>query len=124
MNFIPQVIQLNPRFHEGVLAAEQAVNLHSSSESVTWLRKARGVSDARKAGNEFYKAGKYLEACSMYGQGLLHDPTNCILLCNRAACRSKLGHWEMALDDCNAALKNSPDYSKALLRRAQANARV
>ncbi|KAL6336625.1 hypothetical protein AAG906_035939 [Vitis piasezkii] len=112
------------RFEEGVLAAEQAVNLHSSSKSLMWLRKARGVADARKAGNEFYKTGKYLEACSLYGQGLQHDPTNCVLLCNRAACRSKLGQWETAIDDCNAALRNRPDYSKALLRRAYSNVRL
>ena len=123
VKFVTQV-QLNHRFEEGVLAAEQAVNLHSSSKSLMWLRKARGVADARKAGNEFYKTGKYLEACSVYGQGLQHDPTNCVLLCNRAACRSKLGQWETAIDDCNAALRNRPDYSKALLRRAYSNVRV
>ena len=123
MKFVTNA-QLNHRFKEGVLAAEQAVNLLSNSESLMWLIKARGVADARKAGNEFYKAEKYLEACSMYGQGLKHDPTNCVLLCNRAACRSKIGKWEVAIDDCNAALRNRPDYSKALLRRAYSNARV
>lgn len=116
--------ELNHRLEEGVLAAEQAVNLQSSSESLMWLRKARGVADARKAGNELYKVGKYLQACSMYGQGLQYDPTNCVLLCNRAACRSKLGKWEIAIDDCDAALRNRPDFSKALLRRAYSNARV
>jgi DnaJ family protein C protein 7 len=60
----------------------------------------------------------------MYGQGLQYVPTNTVLLCDRAACRSKLGQWEMAIDDCNAALRERPSYHKALVWRAHSYARV
>lgn len=60
----------------------------------------------------------------MYGQGLQYVPTNNVLLCDRAACRSKLGQWEMTIDDCNAALRERPSYHKALVWRAHSYARV
>ncbi|XP_058099470.1 TPR repeat-containing thioredoxin TTL1-like isoform X2 [Magnolia sinica] len=119
-----QVYMYLGRFDDGVMAAERAANLDCRPELLMWLKKARAVADARKTGNELFKAGKYLEACEAYGQGLEHAPTNSILLSNRAACRSKLGQWEMAVEDCNAALRNRPNYTKALLRRAHSNAKL
>ncbi|XP_077216713.1 TPR repeat-containing thioredoxin TTL1-like isoform X2 [Tasmannia lanceolata] len=112
------------RFEYGVIAAERAVNMDCTPESLMWLRTARAVTDARRNGNAFFKAGKYLEACTAYGQGLEYAPTNSVLLSNRAACRCKLGQWDMAVEDSNAALKYRPDYLKALLRRAHSNARL
>lgn len=68
--------------------------------------------------------GKILDACMAYGEGLKSDPHNPVLLCNRAACRYKLGQWEKAVDDCNEALRMLPNYRKALLRRAACNDKV
>ncbi|KAL5973502.1 hypothetical protein ACLOJK_030153 [Asimina triloba] len=112
------------RFDDGVIAAERAANLDPRPELLTWLRKVRAVAEARERGNELFKAANYLEACVAYGQGLEHDPTNSILLCNRAACRSLLRQWKMAVEDCNSALRSRPDYTKARLRRAHANAKL
>lgn len=112
------------RFSKGIGTAQQAVNADSNANSLTWLRKAKGVADARKDGNVLYKDGKYLEACTIFSRGLQYVPTNSVLLCHRAACRSKLGQWEMAIDDCNVALEHRPGYSKALSRRAHSNARL
>jgi len=88
------------------------------------LRKARAVSAARAKGTELFKASRFSEACVAYGEGLEHDPYNSVLLCNRAACRSKLGLFEKAVEDCNAALHVRPSYTKARLRRADCNAKV
>ncbi|XP_068644095.1 TPR repeat-containing thioredoxin TTL4-like [Aristolochia californica] len=119
-----QVYMYLGRFDDGVKAAEQAVNLDSGPESLMWLKKMWTLANARKTGNELYKAGKYIDACEAYGQGLESAPSNSVLLCNRAACRSKLGQWAEAVEDCTAALNNRPGYTKAHLRRAYSYARL
>jgi len=82
------------------------------------------VTAARGRGNELFKASKFSEACVAYGEGLEHDGYNSVLLCNRAACRSKLGQLEKAVEDCTAALNLRPSYTKARMRRADCNAKV
>ena len=88
------------------------------------VKRTRAVWSARLSGNLLFKASKFLEACIVYGEGLEHDPYNSVLLCNRAACRSKLGQFEKAIEDCTAALNVQSSYSKARLRRADCNAKV
>ncbi|XP_002966637.2 TPR repeat-containing thioredoxin TTL1 [Selaginella moellendorffii] len=113
------------RFEEAVAITERAARLDPQNFEVSsLLRKARTVSKARAAGNDFFKAAKFFEACAAYTEGLELDPANAILLCNRAASRSKLGQWEKTLEDCNAALQVQPKYMKALLRRAHSYAKL
>lgn len=113
------------RFEDAVMASQQAVELDPSNKEVSgMLRRSRAVRSARLSGNLLFKASKFMEACGVYNEGLEHDPFNSVLLCNRAACRSKLGQFEKAIEDCNAALKVQPYYSKARLRRADCNAKV
>ncbi|CAK9190578.1 unnamed protein product [Sphagnum troendelagicum] len=110
------------RFDDAVTAAEKAFHFDpKNSEVLALLRGARSVALARTTGNDLYKAGRIMEASVAYGQGLLSNPSNAVLLCNRAACRSRLGQYEKAVEDCNAALDAQPHYTKALLRRAHSN---
>mgnify|MGYP000429769988 FL=1 len=113
------------RFSDAIRAAESAVKLDlRNPEAAGLLRKARAVGQTRALGNELFNAGKFFEACAAYGEGLESDPINPVLLCNRAACRSKLGQWEKAIEDCDAALNAQPNYIKALMRRANCSAKV
>ncbi|OIW04463.1 hypothetical protein TanjilG_01636 [Lupinus angustifolius] len=113
------------RFEDAVKAAQQAAKADPSSIDVNVvLRRTRAATSARMNGNLLFKASKFMEACSAYNEGLEHDPHNSVLICNRAACRSKLGQYEKAIEDCNAALKVQPCYSKARLRRADCNAKL
>lgn len=113
------------RFDDAVAAAQQAVRIDPSNREVnTVVKKTRAVASARLSGNLLFKASKFSEACIVYSEGLEHGPYNSVLLCNRAACRWKLGQFEKAIEDCTAALEVQACYSKARLRRADCNAKV
>ncbi|XWS29513.1 hypothetical protein CRYUN_Cryun24cG0035500 [Craigia yunnanensis] len=120
-----QVDMASGRFDDALAAIQRAVRLDSNNKEANGvMRKARAVTAARSNGNEHFKASKFSEACAANGEGLDHDPHNSVLLCNRAACRSKLGHYEKAIEDCTHALNVRPGYSKARLRRAACNSKV
>eukprot|EP00261_Vitis_vinifera_P015337 XP_003635218.2 PREDICTED: TPR repeat-containing thioredoxin TTL1 [Vitis vinifera] len=113
------------RLDDAFEAAQKAARLDSNNKEVgIVVRRTRGVISARAMGNDLFKASRFSEACIAYGEGLDHDPFNSVLLCNRATCRSKLGQFEKAVEDCTAALSVRPSYSKARLRRADCNAKL
>ncbi|KAK9153002.1 hypothetical protein Sjap_000482 [Stephania japonica] len=113
------------RFENAVAAAEKAGQLGQENVEVgIMLNNVRLVSKSRARGNELFKSGKFAEACSAYSEGLKLDPSNSVLYCNRAACWSKLEHWEKSVEDCNQALRIQPNYTKALLRRAASNSKL
>ncbi|OMO94291.1 Tetratricopeptide-like helical [Corchorus olitorius] len=120
-----QVYMVSGRLEDAESAAQHAARLDPGNKEIGLVvKRTRAVSSARTSGNLLFKASKFLEACNVYGEGLEYDPYNSVLLCNRAACRSKLGQFEKAIEDCTAALNVQPSYSKARLRRADCNAKL
>ncbi|KAG6483347.1 inactive TPR repeat-containing thioredoxin TTL3-like [Zingiber officinale] len=114
-----QVDMARGRFENAITAAQKARQVDPRNvEIYTLLNNTRAVSRARTLGNELFNSGKFAEASLAYGEGLKYDPANPVLYCNRAACRSKLGQWEKAVEDCNKVLSIQANYTKALLRRA------
>ncbi|WOL06417.1 inactive TPR repeat-containing thioredoxin TTL3 [Canna indica] len=120
-----QVDMASGRYEDAVARVQRAAQLDPSNREITAvLRRTKAVASARLRGNELFRAAKFAEACVAYGEGLNHDSHNAILLCNRAACCFKLGYYEKAIEDCNAALVVCPSYRKARRRRADCNAKL
>ncbi|CAH8357438.1 unnamed protein product [Eruca vesicaria subsp. sativa] len=120
-----QVHMSSGRFGEAVEAIQRANKLDRNNREVSMvLRRVQAVTAARSKGNDFFKAGRFQEASAAYGEGLDHDSRNSVLLCNRAACLSKMGQFHRAVEDSTAALTVRPAYAKARLRRADCNTKL
>ncbi|KAL0865895.1 hypothetical protein Bca101_045013 [Brassica carinata] len=107
------------RFEDAVTASRQAARLDPSNEEANAVaRKARAIATARLSGNLLFNASKFEAACVVYTEGLDQDPTNALLLCNRAASRFKIGLYDRAIEDSTLVLNLQPSYRKARRRRA------
>ncbi|CEG65937.1 hypothetical protein RMATCC62417_02609 [Rhizopus microsporus] len=83
----------------------------------------------KSSGNQHFGQGEYKEAIEQYEHALVACPLTCtkeraVYFANIAACHMKLSEFKDAKDMCTQALKIDPSYTKALLRRAQANERI
>lgn len=80
--------------------------------------KAQGC---KARGNDFYKNNKFPEAVAEYKGAIEHDPDNVTLvsrvLCNRAACYTKMMEMVLAMEDCNLAIELDPKFLKPYLRK-------
>lgn len=77
--------------------------------------------DFKVKGNEELGKGHFLQAVEMYTKGLEYQPTNSILLSNRALAYIKLENYGLALQDSDHAIQFDPKYAKGYYRRASAN---
>ncbi|KAI8900668.1 hypothetical protein BC833DRAFT_580978 [Globomyces pollinis-pini] len=75
--------------------------------------------EAKAAGNKLYAAKKFNEAIEQYTKAIaLH--TDAVFYCNRAASYSNIQEYQLAINDCNEAIKLDKAYIKAFHRRALA----
>ena len=76
--------------------------------------------ELKTKGNEQLVKGHYLEAIGLYSEALEFDPTNAIILSNRAQAYIKVENYGLAMADATAALESDPKYAKAYYRRGSA----
>nr|XP_053632479.1 uncharacterized protein LOC128688606 [Cherax quadricarinatus] len=86
-------------------------------------KKAKLLKQKKEEGNEAFKKGNFQEALNLYTEALAIDPlnkhTNAKLYFNRATVGFKLNKYELATEDCTAAINLDEGYVKAYLRRAK-----
>lgn len=119
-----QVYMTVGRFDDAVAAAKHAELLDSSIDVNTIVKRVEAVAAARTNGNDFFSKSRFKDAVAVYSTALELEPYNSILLCNRAACRSKLGMLDKAVEDCTLAISLRPSYNKARMRRADCYAKL
>lgn len=70
-------------------------------------------------GNEFFAAGKWIDAIAEYSEALKRNPDNYKVYSNRAACYTKLMDWTRGLEDCEKCLSYDSKFVKAYIRKGK-----
>ena len=74
--------------------------------------------EVKKAGNELYRSGSFVEALSLYDRAISISPNNAAYRSNRAAALTALGRLAEAARECEEAVKLEPGYARAHQRLA------
>ncbi|XP_038684941.1 inactive TPR repeat-containing thioredoxin TTL3-like isoform X2 [Tripterygium wilfordii] len=69
--------------------------------------------ELKRAGNEMYKKGNFVEALALYDKTILLSPENATYRSNRAATLTALGRLGEAVRECEEAVKLDPSYGRA-----------
>ena len=78
--------------------------------------------DLRQEGNRMYEKGDFCQAHHLYSLAIDADPTNPVLLTNRAAASMMLMNYEASAKDCLLAISMDATNFKAFARLAKASA--
>jgi serine/threonine-protein phosphatase 5 len=79
------------------------------------------ATELKDLGNEQLQLGHFLQAITLYSQGLEFRPHQHVLLSNRALAYIKIENYGLALQDADHAIRTNAAYAKAYYRRASAN---
>lgn len=69
--------------------------------------------EVKKAGNEQYKRGHFVEALTLYDRAIALSPGNAAYRGNRAAALTALGRVLEAVKECEDAVRLDPNYGRA-----------
>lgn len=74
--------------------------------------------EVKKAGNELYRRGNFVEALLLYDRAVSISPDNAAYRSNRAAALTALGRLGEAVRECEEAVRLEPGYGRAHQRLA------
>lgn len=95
-----------------------------NTKAASFVKRIRKMERLKNSGNEAYKSRNYEESIKIYTDCLTADPEDppkgylAKVHYNRASAYASLGKHEEAVQDCDMAIENDKDYTKAYLRRA------
>ncbi|KAL4332358.1 hypothetical protein GQ457_07G003540 [Hibiscus cannabinus] len=69
--------------------------------------------EMKRAGNEMYKRGNFLEALALYDKAISISPENAAYRSNRAAALAAVGRLGEAVRECEEAVRLDPGYGRA-----------
>ena len=85
------------------------------------VKRAMSGSDpeeVKRAGNELYRGGNFVEALAMYDRAVAISPGNAACRSNRAAALTGLGRLGESVRECEVAVRLDPNYGRAHQRLA------
>jgi len=121
------------RYEEAIEAYDKSLTEHNNPDVGKQKKKAEKLKkekdeklylDPEKSkvekdkGNEFFKHQKFPEAIAAYTEAIRRNPQDAVLYSNRAAAYTKLGEFQLGLNDCEEALKRDSKFVKAFIRKA------
>ncbi|CAI7865539.1 unnamed protein product, partial [Closterium sp. NIES-53] len=89
---------------------------HPSAASMARALASGSAEDAKAAGNEYYKAGRFADALQLYDRAVALAPTRAHYRANRAAALSALNRVADAVADCEEALRLDGSYARGRQR--------
>ncbi|KAL3028495.1 hypothetical protein AAZX31_03G117000 [Glycine max] len=105
-----------------VVSVNDKCVIDNIEDLLTLASTIRELLNHKRAGNENFKSGKYMEAVENYTAALSCNvksrPFMAICFCNRAAAHQSLGQIADAIADCSVAIALDGNYAKAISRRA------
>ncbi|KAG5043309.1 hypothetical protein JHK87_007224 [Glycine soja] len=105
-----------------VVSVNDKCVIDNIEDLLTLASTIRELLNHKRAGNENFKSGKYMEAVENYTAALSCNvksrPFVAICFCNRAAAHQSLGQIADAIADCSVAIALDGNYAKAISRRA------
>ncbi|OMO98868.1 Tetratricopeptide-like helical [Corchorus capsularis] len=87
----------------GVVAGGGGAKLGSTSDP----------EELKRAGNEMYKKGNFVEALALYDKAISISPENAALRSNKAAALTAVGRLSEAVRECEEAVRLDPGYGRA-----------
>ncbi|XP_062105876.1 inactive TPR repeat-containing thioredoxin TTL3-like [Humulus lupulus] len=101
-----------------------SVNVQFSGEPAKRILANSDPEEVKKAGNEHYRKGYFVEALSLYDRAISLSPENAAYRSNRAAALTALGRLGEAVRECEEAVRLDPGYGRAHQRLASLYLRI
>lgn len=93
-------------------------NINNNNNNVKTSNVAVDAEEVKRAGNEMYRKGNFVEALKLYDKAIPMSPENAAYRSNRAATLTALGRLTEAVSDCEEAVRLDPGYNRAHQRLA------
>ena len=111
---------MSPKDSANANANASPTTMRSSGggEYVRKVMEGADPEEVKRAGNEQYKRGHFVEALRLYDRAIALSPGNAAYRSNRAAALTGLGRLGEAVRECEEAVRLDPNYGRAHHRLA------
>lgn len=96
--------------------------MRKSGDGMAQFRSPRGnrvdPEALKSMGNEAYKQGRFAEALALYEKAIALDSNKATYHCNKSAALIALGRFQLAIVECEEAIKLEPSYARPYARLA------
>lgn len=105
-------------YGHGSIVRSCSSNINNNNNNVKTSNVAVDAEEVKRAGNEMYRKGNFVEALKLYDKAISMSPENAAYRSNRAATLTALGRLTEAVSDCEEAVRLDPGYNRAHQRLA------